>query len=136
MIFSLLSAYSQVKISFSPCHDYTMAKLKWTRMPILAIYCPCNLKTNSMNKNNEFYQLIDSYHDLVAEEHKSIANKDELFCECFCVSYNDIVELCPTQDSFDKDLIQQKLNVGLGCGQCFKRIDKLSVDLYISSKEN
>lgn len=94
------------------------------------------MKTKNMHKNDEFYELIDTYHDLVAQEHKSTADKAELFCECFCVSYNDIFELCPTKASFDKKLIQEKLNVGLGCGQCFKRIDKLAVDLYISSKEN
>jgi NAD(P)H-nitrite reductase large subunit len=97
---------------------------------------PLKLEDNSMNKNNEFYQLIDSYHELVAQEQNPITDKDELFCECFCVSYNDIIELCPTGASFDKNLIQEKLSLGLGCGQCFKRIDKLSVDLYISSKEN
>jgi hypothetical protein len=91
---------------------------------------PLQLVDKIMNKNNEFYQLIDSYHDLVGEEKQACSTKDELYCECFCVSYKDIIEICPTQDSFDKNLIQQKLNVGMGCGLCFKRIEQLSNDLY------
>lgn len=88
-----------------------------------------------MNKNNEFYQLIENYHELLVENQKQ-ENHDELFCECFCVSYKDILELCPTAESFDDVVIQQKLNVGQGCGQCLKRLEKLTIDLYKSSKEN
>jgi len=88
-----------------------------------------------MNNNDDFYQLIENYHELLTEDQRHQSG-DELFCECFCVSYKDITELCPSVENFDGLLIQKKLKVGQGCGQCLKRLEKLTIDLYKSSKEN
>lgn len=71
-------------------------------------------------KENNFFQLIDSANELLGEEEYKLTD-DTLICECFCVSAGDIRSLCT--NSIDLVLLEQNLNLGQGCKSCLKRKD-------------
>lgn len=70
--------------------------------------------------DKEFLRLIDSVDELIPRTIEKLDN-DLLICECFCVSVQDIRDVCETH--VDLDLLKDKLNMGAGCQSCIKRKD-------------
>ena len=70
--------------------------------------------------DQEFLKQIDKITEILPNQDQKLDNST-LICECFCVSVEDIRQVC--REQVDLELLREKYQFGGGCQSCLRRKD-------------